>query len=309
MSITDQFLTLFGGATAIHYRVFADRKFFDMISGPLTDSVVAKHLSGEARYGVFSFSQTNNRASVITLTTQHKGNREYARDLIIRLLDTLETIEPVIYWNGDTGYTAFLFLDTPLLKANANDIAGYLQHRTSHNLTYTPGDGQLLNDWFILPLGKHPASDQFGKFVDPKQGFEQGPHLDPETVLSQRVSTQALLKLKESTLPPMSTAEAAAAQFGDRSVFPLLIEYVKRFPDKASQPRPLEDIMDDLRLIASETGRPFIWYTTNSLGRHMASKRLRTALQQTLGLLIGKEQNTVYGYQRNTYAFKGGSYS
>lgn len=166
--------------------------------------LIQMHLDGTTVLGAYTLLP-GNTVRWMAFDVDSKADPAKAREIARKLCDFLGGISYIVEWSGNKGYHILIFFATAVPATEAKKIGetirehlGFAKNGDPHvevfpkqdRLTETSPLGNLLR----LPLGQHPTTHNWTCFVDPYNGWEEGPHKDPETLLGWRVG---LGKMKE----------------------------------------------------------------------------------------------------------------
>ena len=166
---------------------------------PLTESVIAQHLAGKLAVGTYHLTK-DNTVSWLGWDVDVEGDIDTARTWVIALETYLSTLPHVVEFSGGKGYHVLIFLTDPMPAVKAQQIVEHV--RTAANLPKSgkgghvevyPKQGQLTKslpygNLLKLPLGQHPKTHAWSKFVDTANRWEGGPEVDPVSALNARAA-------------------------------------------------------------------------------------------------------------------------
>jgi hypothetical protein len=192
-----------------------------------TEEQVMDHLEGRICLGAYHLSLENTvRWFGWDVDSNNLGKaQKAASDLILRLGNVPHAVE----FSGSKGYHILIFLSRPIAAEEAKTIAEAIRSEAGlaisgethcevfpKQATLNPNNpmGSLLK----MPLGNHPRSGEWSRFVDPTNGWESGPVVPPEEVLNNLVDPDLLKTLNHARSPEEQMADLLMPQwqFGNR---------------------------------------------------------------------------------------------
>lgn len=186
----------------------------------LTEEDVERHLTGSIVIGTYQLAADD--------TVRWLGwdidspNLTEAKEATRRLLALIEDCPHCVEFSGSKGYHPLIFLDEPMAAEQAKSVvdglrtaAGIPSRSTAESPTHCecfPKQARLtpsnpLGNLLKMPLGQHPRTHEWSKFVDPENGWESGPTVAPLPVLENTATHQQVLRLMRGY-----TAEERLAQ-------------------------------------------------------------------------------------------------
>lgn len=174
-------------------------------------SLIQEHIDGKVVLGSYTILP-GNTVRWMAFDVDSK-NLEKSKEIAKKICDFLgPDIDYAVSWSANKGYHIEIYFDDPVPSAEAKQVGDSIRdhlglpksgdphvevYPKQDRLTPSNPHGNLLR----LPLGVHPTSGNRSRFVDPYNGWESGPELDPEEVLSRRVNIKQLHKLLEDEDP------------------------------------------------------------------------------------------------------------
>lgn len=169
--------------------------------------LIEQHLRGEVVLGAYNLLP-DNTCRWMAFDVDSKADYSKARELAIKLCDFLDGVSYIVEWSGNKGYHIIIFFDKPVPAAEAKMIGDYIReacllpksgdphvevYPKQEKLTPSNPLGNLLR----LPLGQHPTTHNKTLFVDPYNGWEDGPEKPPEKLLAWRTT---LVEMREKVV-------------------------------------------------------------------------------------------------------------
>ena len=169
---------------------------------------IKEHMDGKIVLGAYTILPNNNTVRYLAFDIDAKDIHE-ARRIAKKICDFLgPNISYAIQSSGGKGYHIYCFFDgnesALEVKAVGDSIRDHLGlpksgdphvevYPKQDRLTPSNPHGNLLR----LPGGFHPVTGKRSQFIDPYEGWEDGPIIDPREALSRRVALKDLQKLLE----------------------------------------------------------------------------------------------------------------
>ncbi len=201
------------GAGQVHYAIAhydGNTVSYRPVDQALEWTLIQRHLQKENVLGAYQLSPD----SMVRWLAWDVDSpvRDTARGFALKIIQLLEEhdIPHAIEFSGSKGYHIFIFLEEPIPAGEAKqfvdgvrDTLGLPKVGTDHveafpkqeKLTPTNPYGNLIK----LPLGEHPRTHEASRFVDPHNGWETAPPVEPQTVLQRLVSWK---QVKKSIIAP-----------------------------------------------------------------------------------------------------------
>lgn len=204
-SIAQLLLEIFG--TNPYYaqaRTVAGEITYAPVKQPLTEEIIQQHLDGKIMLGAYQLN-ASNEVNFIAWDVDSK-DRTVARKYVEQIIQQLKDLPYVVEESGGKGYHVILFLSEPMKAQRAKKIAEHIRDSagipkvgTSHVEVF-PKQSELkksvpYGNLLKIPLGLHPKTHNWSKFVDPENGWEAGDPLDPIVLLQHKVHPSELDKL------------------------------------------------------------------------------------------------------------------
>lgn len=204
-SVAQLLLEIFG--TNPYYaqaRTVAGEITYAPVKQPLTEEILQQHLDGKITLGAYQLNSENN-VNFVAWDIDSK-DRTVARKYAEQIMQQLRDLPYLVEESGGKGYHIILLLSEPMKAQRAKQIAEFVRDSagipktgTSHvevfpkqiELKKSVPFGSLLK----IPLGLHPKTHNWSKFVDPENGWEAGEALDPIVLLQHRTRPEELEKL------------------------------------------------------------------------------------------------------------------
>ena len=212
--VAQKLLEIFGG-NPYHSRAkeIKGDLTYHPIEVPLSTESVKAHLQGHMTLGSYQLIQGANIVRWLGWDVDSLDLNE-ARKMSEKILSHLTNVPHVVEFSGRKGYHILIFLKEPMPANKAKKIVEWVREAEglsamgdSHVECYPKQDrlnrarpkGNLLK----LPLGEHPKSHDISRFVDPHNGWENGPLCDPRELLSYRATSEEVQAIVESGPEPM----------------------------------------------------------------------------------------------------------
>lgn len=193
-TVEELLLDIFGGNPYFaKARVRGEDITYEPVEVPLSLDLLREHLEGKERLGAYQLLQGSNVVRWMGWDVDSKDlavSREQAQRIINRLGDVPHAVE----FSGRKGYHILIFLKDPIMAEKAKKIVDWIRNAEglqstgdSHvecfpkqeRLTKSRPKGNLLK----IPLGEHPRTHDRSRFIDPLNGWENGPALEPLDIL------------------------------------------------------------------------------------------------------------------------------
>lgn len=202
-TIEELLLDIFGGNPYFaKARVRNEDITYEPVEVPLSLDLLREHLEGKERLGAYQLLQGSNVVKWLGWDVDSKDlniSREQALKIIKRLGDIPHAVE----FSGRKGYHILIFLKEPIMAERAKKIVEWIRNAEglqssgdSHvecfpkqdRLTKSRPKGNLLK----IPLGEHPRTHDKSRFIDPLNGWENGPSLEPLDILQFKASAEEI---------------------------------------------------------------------------------------------------------------------
>lgn len=193
---------------------------------PITEENLQSHVKGDITLGSY---QIIEGADTVRWLGWDVDSTELttARDITHKIISHLSHIPYAVEFSGSKGYHILIFLEEPMPASEAKRIVDYVREAEglkalgpTHVECYPKQDrlsrdkpkGSLLK----IPLGKHPRTHEYSRFVDIHNGWENGPNLSPLEILSYRARRTEVLGISETGPGPiMQMSEIIAPFWGE----------------------------------------------------------------------------------------------
>ena len=174
---------------------------------PLDLGNLQAHLEGQMTLGSFQLIQGANVVRWLGWDVDSSDLKE-ARKMAQKILAHLTNVPHVIEFSGRKGYHILIFLQEPMSASTAKKIVDWVREAEglsamgeSHVECYPKQDrldrGRPKGNLIKIPLGEHPRTHNVSRFVDPLNGWENGPDCDPRELLNYRASDEDVLSIIE----------------------------------------------------------------------------------------------------------------
>lgn len=198
-------LEIFGGNDYYSMaKLTAGEVSYQPIKHALTEEILEEHLAGKVTLGAYQLSKEN---LVKWLGWDvDSSDRNIAKQYTEKIVRRLGDLPYIVEFSGSKGYHILLLLSKPIPAEKAKAIADHVRDSeglpktgASHVEVY-PKQPSLskslpMGSLLKIPLGLHPKTHNQSKFIDIKNGWEQGNALDPLELLTQRIEPEELSNL------------------------------------------------------------------------------------------------------------------
>lgn len=212
--ISQLLLDIFGGNNYHAQSNVADNGdiYYSPVNKPLSIELIENHLDGKCTLGSYQLLEGSETVKWLGFDIDSK-DQNLAREIVLKLMRRLASVPYCVEFSGGKGYHVLIFLKTPIPATQAKKIVDFIRDQEGFaksgdchvecfpkqdKLTRARPKGNLLK----IPLGEHPRSHNYSKFIDPYNGWETGPSLDPVTILSYRAELEDLENLLEVEIDP-----------------------------------------------------------------------------------------------------------
>jgi len=163
------------------------------IDVPLSLDSLKAHVEGMMTLGAYQLLQGSNVVRWLGWDVD-SIDLDTARKMSLKILTHLGNIPHAVEFSGRKGYHILLFLKDPMPAQTAKRITEFVREAEGLNaigdshvecypkqerLDRSRPKGNLIK----IPLGEHPKTHDVSRFVDPMNGWENGPPLDPRDIL------------------------------------------------------------------------------------------------------------------------------
>lgn len=166
--------------------------------------LIDQHIAGEVVLGAYNLLP-NNTCRWMAFDVDSKADYAKAREMAQKLCEFLDGISYIVEWSGNKGYHIIIFFDEPVPAVEAKMIGDYIREACllpksgdPHVEVYPKQDkltpSNPLGNLLRLPLGQHPTTHNKTLFVDPFNGWEDGPEKSPEKLLQWRTTLAEMRK-------------------------------------------------------------------------------------------------------------------
>lgn len=192
--------------------------WYEPVHTPLTLELIKSHLAGEIVLGTYPVSAEDNTVRWCGWDVDAAGSLEEARQITTMIVGEIEHLPYIVEFSGGKGYHVLLFLEEPIPAAQGKAYTEGVRERLglpkisrkgqAHVECYPKqaditGKGdpgrQGMGNLLKLPLGQHLLSREWSRFIDHKNGWEDGPPIPPEEALTWRVEPGLVLSDDEAT--------------------------------------------------------------------------------------------------------------
>ena len=184
--------------------------YYNPIEVELTEENIQDHVNGTTTLGSYQLIQGSNVVKWFGWDVDSVDIKE-ARDIVEKITKRLGDIPHAVEFSGRKGYHILIFLNEPMLAGDAKTIAqrvrdaeGFKATGETHVECFPKQDilsrdrpkGNLLK----IPLGIHPVSREWSKFISPSDGWEKGEALDPKKILENKATLEQVFSLVSQSL-------------------------------------------------------------------------------------------------------------
>lgn len=164
---------------------------------PLGLENLEAHLNGDVTLGSYQLLQGVNVVRWFGWDVDSTELKD-ARKMAEKILHHLTNIPHAVEFSGRKGYHILIFLKEPIPASTAKKISEWVREVEGLNaigeshvecfpkqdrLNRSRPKGNLIK----IPLGEHPKTHDVSRFVDPLNGWENGPELNPAEILTYKV--------------------------------------------------------------------------------------------------------------------------
>lgn len=223
-STAEKLLAIFGGQTFYAIgRANKNGTFYKPVEEPLTLERIIDHLEGTDILGAYQL-MPDNTINWVAWDVDAEGDMDAAREITSMIIDRLEGLPFAVEYSGWKGYHVFLFLDDSVPAESAKRVVESVRDELGINkaafrkvphVECYPKQGSIKEKGSLikLPLGQHPFSHNWSRFVDPTKDWEEGPSMDPNVILGMRITPQQLYAL--STIPEVDAHQTLVELLAD----------------------------------------------------------------------------------------------
>lgn len=222
--VAQRLLEIFGG-NSYHSRAKEIRGdlTYHPIDVPLSIENMKAHVEGAMTLGSYQLIQGANVVRWLGWDVD-SPDLQKARKMSEKILGHLTNVPHVVEFSGRKGYHILIFLKDPMPASTAKKVVEWVREAEglsatgdSHVECYPKQDrldrsrpkGNLIK----IPLGEHPKSHDVSRFVDPRNGWENGPSFDALDVLQYRADTNEVTGIMDSAPIPMDQVVELLADY------------------------------------------------------------------------------------------------
>lgn len=212
--VAELLLEIFGG-NSYHSRAKEIKGdiTYHPVEVPLSLDNMRAHVEGLMILGSYQLIQGANVVRWLGWDVDSTDLKE-ARKMAQKILKHLSNIPHAVEFSGSKGYHIFIFLKDPMPATSAKKIVEWVREveglssiGESHVECFPKQDrldrsrpkGNLIK----IPLSEHPKTHNVSKFVDPHNGWENGPVCEPTDVLTYRAEIAEVEALISAGPEPM----------------------------------------------------------------------------------------------------------
>lgn len=206
-------LEIFGGNP---YHALAKKKqgggiYYILEAEELTVPMLKGHLDGIDTLGAYPLLQ-DNMVKWVAWDIDSPDDLVTARKIAQQIISRISHLPYAVEFSGNKGYHVFLFLDKPVPATLAKAITEWVRDKEHLSKSGNPhvecypkqaflgnstDSRKAVGNMLKIPLGLHPASHNRSVFVNPENGWEEGPPVAPEEALSFRITYDELIGIKD----------------------------------------------------------------------------------------------------------------
>lgn len=179
--------------------------FYAPVEGQVSLEDMESHLDGRLCLGAYQLIHGADTVKFLGWDVDSK-DINVARNLVKEIVKHLNSVPYAVEFSGGKGYHVLIFLKTPMPAIRAKKVVDFIREKEGFAMTGEshvecfPKQERLLKsrpkgNLLKIPLGEHPRSHNRSVFVDPLNGYESGPSLDPCTVLSYKADPDDVMAL------------------------------------------------------------------------------------------------------------------
>lgn len=203
--------------------------WYDLVEEPLTEELLEEHLKGQKVLGSYPILP-DNTVKYLGWDIDSAGDLLKARELAKRIIARIEHLPHVVEFSGGKGYHILLFLTEPMPAAKAKEIAEFVRdseelprsgdphvecYPKQAKLGESSSKRRAVGNLLKIPLGQHLTTHEWSRFVNPANGWEDGPAVAPEEVLEWRVTPDEALGLLSASRDLIGELAQAISQDWD----------------------------------------------------------------------------------------------
>lgn len=219
--VAEQLLEIFGGNN--YHAVGKTRRqeggvWYEYIKdSPLTKELIEAHLKGSIVLGSYPINK-DNKVRWIAWDIDAKDDMKTAREYAEKIISNIDHLPYIVEFSGGKGYHIFLLLNEAIPAKRAKVVAEYIRDKEglpktgiAHVECFPKQEYISVNsadevekpgNLIKIPLGQHVATHEWSKLIDPLNGWEEAPPLEPTEVLLYRVSPKQVLALADEEVDP-----------------------------------------------------------------------------------------------------------
>jgi hypothetical protein len=213
-SIAQKLLDIFGGNP---WHAKSDTapngdRFYSPVEQPLTVELIQDHINGIVTLGSYHLLKGSETVKWLGFDVDAKDDIPASRDIVTKLTRVLSSVPYCVEFSGGKGYHVLIFLKEPMEASKAKKVVDWIREKEGFAVsgavhvecfpkqTSLP-KGHPKGNLLKIPLGLHPRTHERSRFVDPFNGWENGPLLDESSILSYRADNEDVLCLIEEEPP------------------------------------------------------------------------------------------------------------
>jgi hypothetical protein len=186
--------------------------YYSPVETKLTEDMLVEHLDGKRALGAYHLAQGSETVMWLGFDVDAKGNLPASREIVLKLERVLSSIPHCVEFSGGKGYHVLIFLSSPMHAIRAKKVVDWVREKEGFassgavhvecfpkqdHLPKARPKGNLLK----IPLGLHPRTHERSRFVDPGNGWEDGPEMDSASILSCRVDPDEVFSIIDEEPP------------------------------------------------------------------------------------------------------------
>ena len=207
-TVAQLLLEIFGGNPYHAKSSVADNGdiYYSPVDSPLNEQSLEDHLDGKTVLGSYQLIQGSEVVKWLGFDIDAKDNLEASREIVLKITRRLSSLPYAVEFSGGKGYHILIFLKSPMDASKAKKVVDWIREQEGFSasgaihvecfpkqdrLTKARPKGNLLK----IPLGLHPRSHDRSRFVDPLNGWENGPTQDSASILSYKAEPDDVLSI------------------------------------------------------------------------------------------------------------------
>lgn len=197
--------------------------YYSPIEKKLTEADILTHMQGKVVLGSYQLLCGSDTVKWFGWDVDSKDS-DKAKEIVQKITKRLTNVPHCVEFSGGKGYHILIFLAEPITATAAKKITDFVIEQEGFAktgdihvegfpkqtaLTQSRPKGNLLK----IPLGLHPRSHNQSRFVDIYNGWENGPALDPVSILDNRAKRDDLLCITDEEILPETQLVQLLSQY------------------------------------------------------------------------------------------------